>query len=193
MMIELMNLLKYMIFRFITASGLLLTVLLAGCASPPKPVDQPASAPSALSEKARVEQQQAVLKIRDQTLRQLKRLKPPVKAEIERAAGYGVFEVNGLNAVLAETHGRGVVVEKRTGKAAYMQLARTDLRAGATVQPYRQVLVFRNPQKLQQFITSGSPADASSDPDIKVYQLNGKGVVMQADWGARYFRDPDLN
>ncbi len=194
MMIESMNPLKPLVFRFTTANSLLLVALLAGCASsPPKPVAQPVVAPSALSDKARLEQQQAVLKIRDQTLRQLKRLKPLAKAEIERAAGYGVFEVNGLNAVLAETHGRGVVVEQRTGKAAYMQLARTDLRAGATVHPYRQVLVFRNPQKLQQFVASGSPADASSDPDIKVYRLNEKGVAVQADWGARYFRDPDLN
>lgn len=176
--------------------GLLLTALLAGCASPPakKPVQPVALLPlSALSQKARLEQQQAILKIRDQTLRQLSRLKPPAEAEIERAVGYGVFEVNGLNAVLAETHGRGIVVEKATGKVAYMQLARTDLRPGATVQPYRQVLVFRNPQKLRQFVASGSPADASRDPDIKVYRLNEKGVAVQADWGARYFRDPDLN
>ncbi len=194
MMINLMNWVKPLTVRCIPASGLLLSVVLVGCASPPpKPADLSTAAPSALSEKARTEQQQAVLKIRDQTLRQLKRLKPPASAEIERAAGYGVFEINGLNAVLAETHGRGVIVEKRTGKTAYMQLARTDLRAGATVQPYRQVLVFRNPQKLQQFVASGSPADASSDPDIKVYRLNQKGVAVQADWGARYFRDPDLN
>ncbi|HOW75951.1 MAG TPA: hypothetical protein P5102_10915 [Candidatus Competibacteraceae bacterium] len=174
---------------------MLLTTLLTGCASPPtkKPVQPVTLPPSALSQKARLEQQQAILNIRDQTLRQLNRLKPSATIEIEQAAGYGVFEVNGLNAVLAETHGRGVVMEKATGKLTYMQLARTDLRPGATVQPYRQVLVFRNPQKLRQFVASGSPANASSDPDIKVYRLNEKGVAVQADWGARYFRDPDLN
>jgi len=184
-----------LILRFIAVAGLLLTALLTSCASPPKKPMQPIAIapPSALSQKARLEQQQAILKIRDQTLRQLSRLKPPAEAEIERAAGYGVFEVNGLNAVLAETHGRGMVVEKATGKVAYMQLARTDLRPGATVQPYRQVLVFRNPQKLSQFVMSGSPADASSDPDIKVYRLNEKGVSTETDWGARYFRDPNLN
>lgn len=179
---------------FVAAAGLLLSALLTGCASPPKKLVQPVVLPpSALSDKARMEQQQAILNIRDQTLRQLNRLKPLAKTEIEQAAGYGVFEVNGLNAVLAETHGRGVVVEKATGKVAYMQLARTDLRPGATVQPYRQVLVFRNPQKLSRFVAFGSPADASRDPDIKVYRLNEKGVAVQADWGARYFRDPDLN
>lgn len=173
--------------------GVLLAVLLTGCASSPKPTRPLIAPPSALSEKARQEQQQAVLKMRDQTLRQLSRLKPQAKAEIEWAAGYGVFEVNGLNAVLAETHGRGVVVEKATGKAAYMRLARTDVQPGASVQPYRQVLVFHSPQKLSQFVASGSPANVSSDPDIKVYQINEKGVSVQADWGARYFRDADLN
>ena len=194
--IFLLNSPRCLTLRFIAAAGLLLTALLTGCASSPpkKPVQPVALLPlSALSQKARLEQQQAILKIRDQTLRQLNRLKPPATVEIERAVGYGVFEVNGLNAVLAETHGRGIVVEKATGKVAYMQLARTDLRPGATVQPYRQVLVFRNPQKLRQFVASGSPADASRDPDIKVYRLNEKGVAVQADWGARYFRDPDLN
>ncbi len=192
--IFLLNPPRCLTLRFVAAAGLLLTALLTGCASPPKkPVQPVALPPSALSEKARLEQQQAILNIRDQTLRQLNRLKPPATIEIEQAAGYGVFEVNGLNAVLAETHGRGVVMEKATGKVTYMQLARTDLRPGATVQPYRQVLVFRNPQKLRQFVASGSPANASSDPDIKVYRLNEKGVAVQADWGARYFRDPDLN
>ena len=192
--IFLLNPPRCLTLRFVAAAGLLLTALLTGCASPPKkPVQPVALPPSALSEKARTEQQQAILNIRDQTLRQLNQLKPLAKTEIEQAAGYGVFEVNGLNAVLAETHGRGVVVEKATGKVAYMQLARTDLRPGATVQPYRQVLVFRNPQKLSRFVAFGSPADASRDPDIKVYRLNEKGVAVQADWGARYFRDPDLN
>lgn len=179
----------------INRCGFVLMALLAGCASPPKKLVQPVivAPPSALSEKARLEQQQAIQKVREQTLRQLNRLKPSARIEVEQAAGYGVFEVNGLNAVLAETHGRGMVIEGATGKVAYMQLARTDLRPGAAVQPYRQVLIFRNPQKLSRFIAAGSPADASSDPDIKVYRLNEKGVSVQADWGARYFRDSDLN
>jgi hypothetical protein len=166
---------------------------LTGCANSPKNVAKPVIPQSALSEKARQEQQQAILKVHRQALRQLYRLKPSAGAEIQEAIGYGVFEVNGLNAILGETHGRGVVFEKSTGKATYMQLARTDLQPGATLRPYQQVLVFHNLKKLIQFITSGSPANVSSDPDIKVYRLDIKGVAMQADWGARYFPDTDLN
>ncbi|MCC9004423.1 MAG: hypothetical protein LM549_17640, partial [Candidatus Competibacter sp.] len=61
------------------------------------------------------------------------------------------------------------------------------------VKPYWQVMVFRDPQRLSQFVTAGSPANVSSDPSVTVYQLNEKGVSIQADWGARYFRDPNLN
>ncbi|MCP5196930.1 MAG: hypothetical protein H6974_09125 [Gammaproteobacteria bacterium] len=175
-------------------TGLLLAMLLTSCANPPVKPAPPVVVPqSALSEKAQKEQQQAILKVHHQTLKQLYRLKPSAKTEIQQAAGYGVFEINGLNAVLSETHGRGVVFERATGKATYMQLARTDLQPGATLRPYRQVLVFLNPQKLRQFATSGSPPNTFSDPDIKVYHLDSKGVVVQADWGARYFLDVDLN
>ena len=74
-----------------------------------------------------------------------------------------------------------------------MRLARTDVSPGVSVRPYWQVLVFSDPRRLGQFGAAGSPADASRDPSIKVYRLNEKGVSVQADWGARYFRDPDLN
>lgn len=179
----------------LTAGCLLLAALLTGCASDPaktKPVDLTLPA-GKLSEKARQEQRQAILKVRTQTLNQLYKLKPLARLEIEQSAGYGVFEINGLNAVLAETHGRGAVWEKKSGKFVYMRLARADIGPGVSVSPYRQVLVFSDPRRLSQFMAAGSPADASRDPSIKVYKLNEKGVSTQADWGARYFRDPDLN
>ena len=177
--------------------GLALVAVLAGCASTP-PVNAPTvsddalQSSGALSQKAKREQQRAILKVRDQTLDQLFKLKPSARAEFDQAAGYGVFEINGLNAVLAETHGRGVVLDKKN-RAAYMLLARTDVGPGAELKPYRQVLMFGNPETLGRFMASGSPADTSSDPGITVYRLDIKGVSAQADWGARYFRDPDLN
>ena len=176
--------------------GVALTLVLAACAgdppAAPRPVTDVLQPSGALSQKAKREQQRAILKIRDQTLDQLFKLKPSARAEFDRAAGYGVFEINGLNAVLAETHGRGVVLDKNN-RTAYMLLARTDVGPGAEVKPYRQVLMFGNPETLSRFMTSGSPADTSSDPHITVYRLDIKGVSTQTDWGARYFRDPDLN
>lgn len=179
----------------LAVGGLLLAALLAGCASDSAKTKPANLTPPVgkLSEKARQEQRQAILKVRTQTLNQLYKLKPLARIEIEQAAGYGVFEINGLNAVLAETHGRGMVLEKKSGRIAYMRLARTDLGPGVSVSPYWQVLVFGDPRRLGQFMATGSLADASRDPSIKVYKLNEKGVSAQTDWGARYFRDTDLN
>jgi hypothetical protein len=182
--------------RLALATGsLLLVALLAGCASDSAKTKPTDLAPPAgkLSEKARQEQRQAILKVRTQTLNQIYKLKPPVRVEIEQAAGYGVFEINGLNAVLAETHGRGMVLERKSGRIVYMRLARTDIRPDAPVSPYWQVLVFSDPHRLSQFMATGSPVDASRDPSIKVYKLNEKGMSAQVDWDARYFRDSDLN
>lgn len=178
--------------------GLLAVLLMAGCASPPPdppPKPKPAAAPpaaGALSEKAKQEQRQSILKVRNGTLNQLYKLKPPTRLEIEQAAGYGVFEINGLNAVLAGKHGRGVVQEK-SGKFTYMQLARTDIGPGATLRPYWQVLVFRDAQQLSQFISAGSPADAAGMSGVTVYQIDQLGVSTPSNWSARYFRDPNLN
>lgn len=183
--------------RLGSAVSVVIVLLIAsGCASEPsKPKSKPMMLPHAvgtLSEKAKQEQRQAILKVRNRTLSQLYKLKPTTKAEIEQAAGYGVFEINGLNAVLVQSHGRGMVME-RNGRVTYMQLARIDIGPNATLKPYWQVMVFRNPQQLSQFATAGSPANVSSDPNITLYQLTERGVSTQADWGARYFRDPNIN
>lgn len=179
--------------------GLVLTAL-GGCESlpieqPPPTIVVPPPPPdeSALSVKARQEQQQAILKMHGQTLKQLYQLKPSAETEIQEAAGYAVFEVNGLNAVLSDKHGRGVVLEKATGKATFMQLARTDLEPEATLKPYRQILVFGNLDKLNEFVTSGALDETGSDPDIKAYRVDIKGLEVQANWNARYSLDVDLN
>jgi uncharacterized membrane protein len=188
---------RFNIRRGLAASLVFALLLVGGCASEPSKSKKAnpmmlSYASGALSEKAKQEQRQAILKVRNRTLNQLYKLKPATKTEIEQAVGYGVFEINGLNAVLAQKHGRGMVME-RSGKITYMQLARTDLGPGAALKPYWQVMVFRNSQQLSQFAVSGSPANVSSDPNITVYQLNANGVSTQTDWGAQYFRDSILN
>ncbi|MFO1372403.1 MAG: hypothetical protein U1F42_08405 [Candidatus Competibacteraceae bacterium] len=183
--------------RTLTISSLLLTALLASCASPTKPPPNrqtitvlPAGK---LSEKAKLEQQQRIIKIQNQTLAQLYKLKPQAQTEIEQSAGYGVFDINGLNVVLADAQGRGVVLDKTSGKTTYMRLMQPDPIPSGRIRPYRQVLIFSDHQKLAQFTADGLPVDTSGNFSIKVYQLNDKGVTLQTDWGARYFRDPDIN
>lgn len=190
--------------RALVVCGLALSLTLGGCASSPKPSptvpaalleqSSSASSESPLSEKAQLEQRQAVFQMRNDALNQLFKLRPAVRDEIIGAAGYGVFEVNGLNAVLADAHGRGVVFDRASGgKPTYMQMTRTSIDAGGTLSPYWQVLVFDDPQRLSQFIAAGASSDAASDSSIKVYRLSSRGVSIQADEDARYSRCPYLN
>ncbi len=189
--------------RALVVCGLALSLTLGGCASSPKPSTAPAalleqpsngSSENPLSEKARLEQRQAVLEVRNDTLSQLFKLRPAVRAEIAQAAGYGVFEVNGLNVILADAHGRGVVFDRASGgKPTYMQMTRTRIDASETLSPYWQVLVFDDPQRLSQFIAAGASSAAASDSSIKVYRLSSRGVSIQADEDARYSRSPYLN
>lgn len=172
--------------------GLLVTAGLVGCASDASSNPVPAATTGPLSEKAQQEQRQAILKMSGQTLNQLYKLKPSTRAEIAQAAGHGVFEINGLNAVLAGAHGRGVLFDK-TGKATYMQMVRTDLSPGATVSPYWQVLVFRDPQQFTTFRAAQTPTAISGASAPTVYHLGEKGVSTQSDGGARYVRHPHLN
>jgi hypothetical protein len=177
---------------------LALVLTLAGCAGSPKPSPAPGAflepSSSPLSEKARQEQRQAVFEMRNDTLDQLFKLRPAARAEIAQAAGYGVFEVNGLNAILAEAHGRGVVFDRASGgRPTYMQMTRTALDAGETLQPYWQILVFNDPQRLSEFIAAGASSDPASDSNIKVYRLNRQGIAVRADEDARYGRCPYLN
>ena len=182
----------------LVVSGLAIVLTLAGCAGSPKPSPAPGAflepSSSPLSEKARQEQRQAVFEMRNDTLDQLFKLRPAARAEIAQAAGYGVFEVNGLNAILAEAHGRGVVFARASGgRPTYMRMTRTALDPDETLQPYWQILVFNDPQRLSEFIAAGASSDPASDSSIKVYRLSRQGIAVRADEDARYDRCPYLN
>ena len=177
---------------------LVLLSSLASCVGGPestKPaaeVSTSAPTPTPLGNKARLEQRQAILKMRAQTLRQLHQLKPTTRAEIDAAAGCGVFEVNGLNAVLAGAHGRGVIFTKN-GAVTYMRLLRTDVAPGAPIKPYWQVLVFRDAAQLARLTQTPQSMGIGQGPGVVAYRLSAQGVSNEADWGAQYVRSPELN
>jgi hypothetical protein len=84
---------------------------------------------------------------------------------------------------------------------------------GVGYEDYRQVLVFSSETLFDQFITVGLNTSASANATIKVgktdvdesgaislvpgvhlYQINEKGIDIQANWGGmKYFKDSHLN
>ena len=150
-----------------------------------------------------------ILKMADEALVRLYAHNPGVRREIEQAAGYGVFDVTAINAVLlVGSRGPGVIFDNKTGKHTFMQSMRAGTGPGLGYQELYQIFVFKSKEALDQFkvgdkvggdlmasTTVGTTAvQISANPYINVYQLSEKGYALQANYGgAVYVVDPDLN
>lgn len=160
------------------------------------------------------EKRRAILSMRDRTLAELYKTNPEAKAEVERAVGYAVFDATGINVILlVGVKGKGIAVENRSNKSTYMDMVRAGSGPGIGYKDYRMVLVFKSKGVFDRFTTLGMDAGASADatmklggqgkeaayaksfnPDVKVYQITDKGLLLQANWGGtKFLKDKDLN
>jgi len=160
------------------------------------------------------EKRRAILGMRDKTLADLYKINPEAKAEVEKAVGYAVFDATGINVILlVGVKGKGVAVENGSNKVTYMKMVRAGSGPGIGYKDYRMVLVFKTKGVFDKFTTLGMDAGASADatmkmagkgkeaayaksfnPDIKVYQITDKGLLLQANWGGtKFLKDKDLN
>ena len=134
---------------------------------------------------------------------------PKVRAEIESAVGYGVFEVNNFNVVLyVAAYGKGLIVDNTNKHANYLYLVRSGTGPGLGFEKVYAIFVFKNRFALDQFTAAsavGGDIGASAtlgwygtqisfNPMIDVYLLDQYGFDIQANWGASlYFLTPGLN
>lgn len=164
--------------------------------------------------KSASEQRADIRKMRDQTLTQLYRHRPDVKAKIAKAAGYGVFSNAGVQIVFfGGGGGRGVVHDNATGKDTFMNMGQITAGLGLGIRDFRGVFVFNDARTLRRFIDSGwefgaqaeaaakagdrglAAADAGSARDaIEIYQVTENGVSLSMTVaGTKYWKDRDLN
>ncbi|MFV0681038.1 hypothetical protein [Ottowia sp.] len=181
-----------------------LALALVGCASDPKPPEKKNLSPEQITQ-----QRQAIDDVAQAAMTRLYQEYPEAQAKVEQAAGYGVFSVGMVNAVLlVEATGNGVIVDQKNGQRTYMQEARAGTGPGLGYQRLTQVFIFKSESALNQFkINDAAGADISASatlgtsnhgmsfsPNIEAYQMNEKGFALQANWGGTaYFVDPDLN
>jgi lipid-binding SYLF domain-containing protein len=168
----------------------------------------------AKNDQEKEEKRRAILSMRDRTLADLYKTNPEAKAEIESSAGYAVFDATGINVILfVGVKGKGIAVENGSNKVTYMNMVRAGSGPGIGYKDYRMVLVFKNKGVFNKFTTLGMDAGASADatmklggqgkeaayaksfnPDVKVYQITDKGLLLQANWGGtKFLKDKDLN
>lgn len=163
--------------------------------------------------KTPADKQQAILKMKNEVLSELYKLKPDVRSQIKSAAGYGVFSNANVKIIFASLGGGyGVVKNNQTGKHTYMKMGELGLGLGLGVKDFRAVFVFHNKEALNRFIKQGwmfgAQADAAAKAgdkggaiggevtvdNITIYQLTQSGLALQAVIkGTKYWADSDLN
>jgi lipid-binding SYLF domain-containing protein len=159
------------------------------------------------------EKRQAIIDMREDTLTTLFRDEPQARAQIEAAAGYGVFDGASQNLIVLQTSGGYGVLTDRSGATTFMRVGGAGVGFGIGLKGYREVVIFRNSADFQRFrdtgwdaggqaeasLTSGRRGGSlagsqSIDLDIITYQIVDAGAALQATVGAsKYWRWRELN
>ena len=157
-----------------------------------------------MKEKELASRQSEIRKMRDDTVARLFKTKPQVKAEIAKAVGYAVFDASQTNVILLVTSkGRGLMVDNGSKKETFMKMNKLGTGPVVGHKKFKQILVFKSRKLFDTFATLGADAAASADatmkpndedkgtvldgtssfnPDLSVYQLTDKGLMLQANW-----------
>ncbi|MDO9527736.1 MAG: hypothetical protein Q7J27_01090 [Syntrophales bacterium] len=178
---------------------MILALIIGGCAT--------------MGDKTPAQKQQSVLDMKNQTLSDLYKVKPDVKAQISSAPGYAVFSNINVNIIFASFGGGyGVVTNNSTGKHTYMKMGEVGIGVGLGAKDFRVVFVFHSADTMNRFIKHGwafgAQADAAAKAsdkgaavggeatvdNITIYQLTETGLALQATVkGTKYWKDDSLN
>ena len=154
-----------------------------------------------------------VQQMKKDTLAQLYSRHPEASGLIRDAEGYAVFSnINVQLLYFGSGNGYGVVVDNSTGRNTYMNMAQAGVGLGVALKDFREIIIFRNRQKLNNFITKGWDASAQGDAalkaenkggaaagrvyssDVIVYQITEKGIALRTNVaGKKYWRNDELN
>lgn len=161
----------------------------------------------------KAEKQASILKMKDEVLSDLYKIKPGVKAQIANAPGYAVFSNANVYLIFVSAGGgHGVVKNNLTGKHTFMKMGEVGVGLGIGVKDFRGVFVFHNAETMNRFIEEGwafgGQADAAAKAsdkgaavggevtidNITIYQLTEAGLALQATVkGTKYWKDDTLN
>jgi len=144
-----------------------------------------------LSPEAREAERQARLKLASDGLQKL-----------EKSAGYAVFMVDSIYAVLfVGQRGKGVLFDNATNTPTFMLSTRAGTGPGLGKQKVYQVFVFKSRSAMDQFVMAGNAGGdlgasvstgtggmtRSFNPAIDIYQIPESGLAVQASWGGTVY------
>ncbi len=166
------------------------------------------------SDKTVAQQQQDILKKNDEILQRLYKMKPKVKELIEQSPGYATFSNFGMKILIAGGGtGTGVVINQRTKKPVYMDMAEVQAGLGLGIKSFQNIFIFQTEAALNDFVNSGwtfggqvtaaakydKNGDAFQDavsvaPGVLMYQLTDSGLAAEITGkGTKYYKDSELN
>lgn len=159
------------------------------------------------------EKRAMVVSMKDNTLAKLYAQKPDVRNQVASSPGYAVFDNANINLIIASVGGGyGVVVDNKTGKNTYMNMAEAGLGLGLGAKDFNVVMVFHTNAAMNRFIEQGwafgGNADAAAKhkdqgmavtaeamvDDVTIYSLTDTGIALQAVLkGTKFWVDKELN
>ena len=172
--------------------------LLAGCIAPGGSVDS---------------RRRHIDSMSQQALKDLYRIRPSARQEIQDAAGYAVFSNVSVSVLfVGGGSGYGVVEDQRRNIRTYMKMGEAGLGLGFGAKDFRAVLIFNNAGTMKRFITEGWTFGLNADAavrsetkgaaaaseivtdSIRIYQITEGGLLLNASLkGAKFWGDDELN
>jgi len=147
--------------------------------------------------------------VAQETLDQLLAENANAKSLFDQAIGWAVFDNTKVAFGISGGGGRGVAVDKKSGKRAYMKMGTGGIGFGLGVNKYQVVFFFQDATTLKNFIEKGWQADAGATASagknaaevktnfkngLAIYQITEKGLMLNADVaGTKYWLDDKLN
>ncbi len=178
-------------------------------------IAQPASAQLFGGGKDKDDKKRAdIMEMHDEVLSALYKEEDDAKDLIDDSYGYAVFSNVGVNVVfLSAGGGKGVAVNRKTGKKTYMKMGSAGVGIGLGVKDFRAVMIFHSEKAFTSFVDKGwdfsGQADAAAKggdkggemsgavdvgDGVTVYQMTKNGLALQATLqGTKYWKDGDLN
>ena len=177
-------------------------------------MDKAEGADSDLDEAQKEAKRQSLLKMADDTLKELYDMDPKIKEKVDKAYAYALFDDYVYNAVFyVAGKGSGVAFKNPEKKPVYMLMLRAGTGPGVGYTKFRQLLIIKNEATLKEMSTVGLDVEASANatfklgdfggsqlyagsfnPYVDVYTLTDSGVDLQANWGGvEFIKDWGLN
>lgn len=101
------------------------------------------------------DKQAEVRKVTAETLQDIYKAKPELKAQVEKAPGYAVFTTYGLSFILGGAGGKGLVHDNKTKKDVFMDLAQASAGVQAGIAESRTLIVFKTAEAMSNFMNKG--------------------------------------